>query len=367
MLAAACGGGDKPAEQAPAAGAQAPAAAEEKVLNVYNWSDYIAPDTIAKFEQETGIKVNYDVYDGNEVLEAKLIAGRSGFDIVVPSAHFLERQIRQGIYRKLDKSKLPNLKNVDAGKMQNLALYDPNNEHAVPYMWGTVGIGYNVDQVRKALGGPITSWQAILDPANAKKLQSCGIALLDAPTEMVDSVLIALGRDPNSEKEEDLKAAEDALLKIRPFVRYFHSSQYITDLANGEICVAVGYSGDVLQARDRAAEAGKGVKIAYSVPGEGAQIWFDTLAIPADAPHPNNAHLFIDFLHRPEIAAAISNYVNYATPNTAAKPLVDEGVRNDPGVFPPDEVQAKLKPSLTESQEYGRLLTRSWTRVKTGQ
>jgi putrescine transport system substrate-binding protein len=368
-LVAACGGGDrKPAAEAPAAGA-APAAAgpaEEKVLNVYNWSDYIAPDTIQKFEAETGIKVNYDVYDGNEVLEAKLLAGRSGFDVVVPSANFLERQIKQGVYQKLDTSKLSNLANMDEGMMKNLALYDPGNAHAVPYMWGTIGVGYNVDKVQAALGRRIESWQDILDPANAAKLKGCGIAVLDAPTDMIDTVLIALGRDPNSEKEEDLKAAEAALMAVRPNIRYFHSSQYITDLANGEICVAVGYNGDVLQARDRANEAGKGVNIAFTVPREGGQVWMDTMAIPADAPHPQNAHLFINFIMRPEVAAAISNYKKFPTPNAKAVPLVDEAVRTDPGIYPPAEVQAKLKPSLSESGEYQRLLTRTWTRIRTG-
>jgi putrescine transport system substrate-binding protein len=363
----ACGGDKKAAEQ-PAAGAPAAAAgpAEEKVLNVYNWSDYIAEDTIAKFEAATGIKVNYDVYDGNEVLEAKLLAGKSGFDVVVPSANFLERQVKQGVYRPLDKSQLKNLGNMDPGLLANLAKFDPENKHAVPYMWGTVGIGYNVDKVQAALGGPIDSWQAILDPKNAAKLKSCGIALLDAPTDVIDSVLISLGKDPNSEKEEDLNAAEAALMAVRPNIRYFHSSQYITDLANGEICVAVGYSGDVLQARDRANEAGKGVKIAYAIPKEGAQVWMDSMAIPADAPHPGNAHLFIDFIMQPEIAAAISTYMNYATPNAKAVPLVGEKVRTDTGVYPPAEIQAKLQPSLSESPEYQRLQTRAWTRIRTG-
>jgi putrescine transport system substrate-binding protein len=366
---AACGGGDQKAADPAAAGTPGAAAgpAEEKVLNVYNWSDYIAPDTIAKFEAATGIKVNYDVYDGNEVLEAKLLAGRSGFDVVVPSANFLERQIKQGVYKPLDREQLANLGNLDEGMMKNLALYDPGNLHAAPYMWGTVGIGYNVDRVKAALGDvPVDSWQVLLDPKNAAKLKGCGISLLDAPTDVVDSVLIALGRDPNSEKEEDLKAAEAALMAIRPHVRYFHSSQYITDLANGEICVAVGYNGDVLQARDRANEAGKGVKIAYVIPKEGAQVWMDTMAVPADAPHPRNAHAFIDFVMQPEIAAAISNFKKFPTPNAKAVPLVDEAVRTDPGIYPPAEIQAKLQPSLSESPEYQRLLTRTWTRIRTG-
>jgi putrescine transport system substrate-binding protein len=367
-LLAACGV-DRKAADAPAAPAGPPAApaVEEKVLNVYNWSDYIAPDTIAKFEAATGIKVNYDVYDGNEVLEAKLLAGRSGFDVVVPSANFLERQIKQGVYRELDKAKLPNFANLDPARLQNLALYDPENRHAVPYMWGTVGIGYNVAAVKAALGNvPVDSWQVILNPANAAKLKGCGLALLDAPTDIVDSVLIALGRDPNSESADDLKAAEAALQAIRPYVRYFHSSQYITDLANGEICVAVGYNGDVLQARDRANEAGKGVKIAYAIPKEGAQVWMDAMAIPADAPHPQNALAFLNFVMQPDVAAAISNYKKFATPNAKAVALVDEAVRTDPGIFPSAEVQATLKPSLSESPEYQRLLTRAWTRIRTG-
>jgi putrescine transport system substrate-binding protein len=365
---AACGGDKKAAETPAAAPSSAAApAAEEKVLNVYNWSDYIAPDTIAKFEAATGIKVNYDVYDGNEVLEAKLLAGRSGFDVVVPSANFLERQIKQGVYRELDRAKLTNFGNLDPGLLKNLALYDPDNKHAVPYMWGTVGIGYNVDKVKAALGDvPVDSWQVILDPKNAAKLKGCGISLLDAPTDVVDSVLIALGRDPNSENEEDLKAAEAALMAIRPNVRYFHSSQYITDLANGEICVAVGYNGDVLQARDRAKEAGKGVKIAYAIPKEGAQVWMDTMAIPADAPHPNNALAFVNFILQPEVAAGISNFKKFATPNAKAVPLVDDAVRSDPAIFPSAAVQATLQPSLSETPEYQRLLTRAWTRIRTG-
>ncbi len=346
-----------------------PPAPEDKVVNVYNWSDYIAPDTVEKFEKATGIHVNYDVFDANEVLEAKLLAGRSGFDIVVPSANFLQRQLGAGVYRELDKTKLTNLGNLDPKIMQTLAEYDPGNRHALPYLWGTLGIGYNVDKVRAALGDawvPITTWRALLDPANAAKLKGCGIALLDAPTDVVDSTLIALGRDPNSEREEDLRAAEAALTAIRPYIRYFHSSQYINDLANGEICLAVGYSGDMLQARDRANEAGKGVRIAYAIPREGAQIYMDTMAIPADAPHPENALAFMNFLLRPDIAAEISNFKKFPSPNAAALPMIDDKVKADPGIYPPEAVMATLKPSLAESPEYTRLLTRAWTRIRTG-
>jgi putrescine transport system substrate-binding protein len=364
-LLAACGGGDKK----PAGEAAAPAApkAEEKVLNVFNWSDYIAEDTQANFEKQTGIKVNYDVFDGNEVLETKLLAGRTGYDVVVPSASFLERQIKAGVFMKLDKSKLPNLKNMDPEIMQRIALaHDPGNEHAVPYLWGTTGIGYNVDKVKKALGtDKIDSWAAIFDPKNAAKLKDCGMTLLDAPSETTDSMLIFLGMDPNSEKTEDLKAAEEALMKIRPYVRYLHSSQYINDLANGEICVVLGWSGDVIMARDRADEANKGVHIAYTIPKEGAIMWFDMLAIPADAPHPDNAHQFINYLMDPAVIAGVSNYVAYANGNAASLPMVDESVKGDPTIYPTPEV--KLYPHLAESQEFSRLLNRAWTRFRTGQ
>jgi putrescine transport system substrate-binding protein len=366
----ACGKGDKAkeAETAPAATASAPAAnSEEKVLNVYNWSDYIAEDTVANFEKETGIKVNYDMYDSNEVLETKLLAGNSGYDVVVPSASFLERQIKAGVFRKLDKAQLPNLKNMDPEIMQRVALHDPGNEHAVDYMWGTSGIGYNADKLQKVLpNAPVDTWALIFDPKNAAKLKSCGLTLLDDPGEITAVVLNYLGKDPNSQSADDLAAAEKTLMAIRPFVRYIHSSQYIGDLANGEVCVSVGYSGDILQARTRAEEAKKGVTIKYSVPKEGTIIWFDMLAIPADAPHPNNAHLFINYIMEPQVTAAISNAMSYANGNAAALQFVDDAVKNDPGVYPPAEVKAKLFPDLAKTAEYTRLLNRTWTRFKTG-
>jgi putrescine transport system substrate-binding protein len=362
---AACGG--KKEEGGKAAEAKAPAA-EEKVLNVYNWSDYIAEDTISNFEQQTGIKVNYDVFDSNEVLETKLLAGKTGYDVVVPSASFLERQIKAGVFMTLDKSKLPNLANMDPEIMQRVALHDPGNEHAVPYLWGTTGIGYNPQKVKEALGvDTIDSWSAIFDPENAKKLQSCGLVMLDAPVEVFDSALIYLGKDPNSESEEDLNAARDLIMAVRPYVRYFHSSQYINDLANGEICVALGWSGDILQAQARGAEAENPVEVAYTIPKEGAIVWFDMLAIPADAPHPDNAHKFINYLMEPAVIAAISDYVAYANGNAASFDLIDEAVRTDPSVYPTPEVKAKLYPSLAESQEYSRLSNRAWTTVRTGQ
>ena len=360
VLLAACGGKKEEAAEAPKP--------EDKVLFVYNWSDYIGETTIADFEAKTGIKVTYDVFDSNEVLETKLLAGRTGYDVVVPSANFLERQIKAGVFLKLDKSKLPNLVNMDPEIMERVAAHDPGNQYAINYLWGTTGIGYNPDLVKKALGtDTIDSWSAIFDPANAKKLAKCGISMLDAPSEVVDSALIYLGLDPNSEKAEDLAKAEELLMKVRPYVRYFHSSQYINDLATGEICVSLGWSGDALQAKARGAEAEKPVRVTYAIPKEGAIMWFDMLAIPADAPHPNNAHAFLNFVMDPAVAAGISNYVAYANGNKASLPLVSDEVKNDASVYPTDEVKKNLHPHLAESQEFSRDLNRAWTRVRTGQ
>ncbi len=360
---AACGGGEpKSASTTPAAPAP-----EEKVLNVYNWSDYIAPDTQANFEKATGIKVNYDVFDNNEVLESKLLAGSTGYDVVVPSASFLERQIKAGVFAKLDKAQLPNFKNLDPQVMSVLALHDPGNQYAVPWLWGTTGLGYNVAKVKAALGDvPANSWAMVFDPKLAVKLKGCGITLLDAPSEVIDSVLIYLGRDPNSEKPEDLKAAAEVLMAVRPYIKYFHSSQYINDLANGEVCVSLGWSGDILQARDRAAEAKKGVDVAYMVPKEGAIMWFDMMAIPADAKHTRNAHLWINNAMEPAVIAAVSNTVNYANGNSASLPLVSDTVKNDPGIYPDEAMRAKLHAHLAESQDYSRDANRVWTRVRTG-
>ena len=360
VMLAACGG--KKEEVADAA------KPEDKVLFFYNWSDYIGETTIADFEKKTGIKVTNDLFDSNEVLETKLLAGRTGYDVVVPSANFLERQIKAGVFLKLDKSQLPNLANMDPEIMERVAAHDPGNQYAINYLWGTTGIGYNPDLVKKALGtNVIDSWSAIFDPANAAKLAKCGISMLDAPSEVMDSALIYLGRDPNSEKAEDLKAAEELLMKVRPYVRYFHSSQYINDLATGEICISLGWSGDALQAKARGAEAEKPVNVAYAIPKEGAIMWFDMLAIPADAPHPNNALAFLNFVMEPEVAAGISNYVAYANGNVKSLPFVDDAIKNDPSVYPTAEVKTKLHAHLAESQEFSRDLNRAWTRVRTGQ
>ncbi len=342
-------------------------AAEEKILNVYNWSDYIADDTIANFEKRTGIKVNYDVFDSNEVLEAKLIAGSSGYDVVVPSAPFLERQIQAGVFRKLDRSKLGNHGNMDMKILDRMAAHDPENAHAVPYMWGTTGFGYNVDQVNKAFpGAPVGSWQMLMNPEVAAKLKGCGITLLDAPTEVFGTVMAYLGRDPLSNDKKDIKVFTEHMLKIRPSIKYFHSSQNINDLANGEICVAMGWSGDMLIARDRAAEAGQGVEINYVIPEEGAVMWFDNLAIPADAPHPDNAHQFINYMMEPEVIAAVTNYVFYANGNSASMDYVIDDVKADPAIYPSEAVKANLFPDLADSNKFTRQLNRAWTKIKTG-
>lgn len=364
LAVAACGKKEE-AQQAEAPGA---AAAEEKVLHVYNWSDYIAEDTIKNFEEKTGIKVTYDVFDSNDMLETRLLAGNSGFDVVVPSASFLERQIKAGVFQKLDKSQLPNLTNMDPDIQQRVALHDPGNEHSVTYLWGTTGIGYNVDKVKKILGDtPLDSWNQIFDPKEIAKFKDCGVSVLDAPDEILKVVLQWMGRDPNSQKDEDLTAAAEKLQLIRPYIRKIHSSQYIDDLANGDLCIAIGWSGDILQARDRAAEAGQGVKVAYSIPKEGTIVWFDMLAIPADAKHPKNAHAFINYLMEPQVAANNSNFVNYANANAAAYSLVNEEVRSDPGIYPTPEVKAKLFPSLAYGEQATATMARLWQKFTTGQ
>ena len=346
-----------------------PALAQGTEIHVYNWSDYIAEDTIQKFEEATGIKVVYDVYDSNEVLEAKLLAGSSGYDVVVPTSQFLQRQIGAGVYQPLDKSKLPNLANMDPGLMEKAAAYDAGNEHAIIWMWGTTGIGFNVKAVEERLGAdaPTDSWSLIFDPQYAAKLADCGITMLDSSSDMLPSALAWLGLDPTSSESEDLEKAAAVIQAVRPYVRYFHSSQYISDLANGEICVAVGFSGDVFIAADRAVQAGTGIEIAYSVPKEGAQQWFDMAAIPADAPNPEGALAFLNFVMEPQIAADITNHVWYANANAASLPLVDPEISGDPAIYPPAEVRAKLFPTVPHDARTERLLTRLWTALKTGQ
>jgi putrescine transport system substrate-binding protein len=356
------------AEATGAAPAESAAPAGEQVVNVYNWSDYIDEAALEGFTKETGIKVNYDVFDSNEVLETKLLAGNTGYDVVVPTAAFMERQIKAGVFQKLDRSKLSNWSNLDAEILQRVALHDPGNEHSVNYMWGTTGIGVNDAKVKAIMpDAPVDSWNLVFDPKIAAKFKDCGISVLDAPSEIVAAVLAWKGKDPNSQAEADLKLAEEVLLSVRPYIRMIHSSQYIDALANGEICIAVGWSGDVLQARDRAAEANQGVTISYHIPKEGTIMWFDMFAIPKDAKNVDNAHAFINYMMRPEVAAANSNLINYANGVGASVALISDEVRNDPGIFPTAEVKAKLFPDLAETEEFTRMLNRTWTRFTTGQ
>jgi len=345
------------------------AAQAEEVVRMYNWNDYIAENTLENFKKETGVRVVYDVFDSNEVVEAKLLSGRSGYDIVVPSNHFLAKQIKAGAFKPLDRSKLTNFNNLDPALMKLLEKADPGNQYAVPYLWGTNGIGYNIDKVKAVLGedAPLDSLELMFNPKYAEKISKCGFAMLDSADDMVPQALIYLGLDPNSTKAEDYEKAGELLEKIRPYVTYFHSSRYITDLANGDICVAYGFSGDVLQARTRADEAGKGNKIGYSIPKEGANLWFDMLAIPADATNVENAHKMINYLLRPEVIAEITNYVSYANPNVPAQAKVDEAVRTDPGIYPSQAVLDKLYIGEIRSLKIQRVLTRVWSKVKSGQ
>jgi putrescine transport system substrate-binding protein len=339
-----------------------------KVLNLFIWSDYLAPNSLADFEQRTGVKVNVAYFDSNETLETKLLAGSSGYDVVVPTASYFERQIRANVYLPLDKSKLPNLKNLDPQLMARVAMHDPGNKYGIIYMWGTNGIGYNEKMVKELMpDAPLDSWRLVLDPAIASKVSKCGISVLDSPAEMMRAVLNYLGRDPNSQKPEDLEAAEATLLKIRPYVRNINSSEYIEALANGDLCIAVGYSGDVLQARDRARDANKGIAISYVVPKEGSILWFDMLAIPKDAPDPDSAYAFLNYMMEPKVIADISNFKRFANANEASGPFVLQSVKDDPAIYPPPELRAKLAVQLADSPEQTRAITRMWQKFKTGQ
>ncbi|QQZ41864.1 polyamine ABC transporter substrate-binding protein [Pseudomonas sp. SK3(2021)] len=336
-------------------------------VHIYNWSDYIGQSTLADFEKATGIKPLYDVFDSNETLEGKLLAGRTGYDVVVPSNHFLGKQIKAGAFQKLDKAQLPNYSNLDPVLLKRLEKNDPGNQYAVPYLWGTNGIGYNVEKVKAALGvDKIDSWAMLFEPENIKKLSSCGVAFLDSADEMLPAVLNYMGLDPNSQNPDDYKKAEAKLLAVRPYVTYFNSSKYISDLANGEICVAAGFSGDVFQAKARAAEAGKGIEIAYAIPKEGGNLWFDMLAIPKDAGNVKQAHAFINYLLKPEVIAQVSDSVGYANPNPKAGELMDPSVRKDEAVYPAQEIVDKLYVNAELPPKIQRLMTRSWTKVKSG-
>jgi putrescine transport system substrate-binding protein len=345
-----------------------PAKAEERVVNFYNWSNYIAPDVLENFTRETGIKVVYDTFDANETLETRLLAGKSGYDVVVPTAYFLQRQIRANVFQKLDKSKLPNLANAWPMVVQHLATYDTGNLYAANYMWGTTGIGYNVKMAHKILGpdAKIDSWDIVFKPENLAKFKDCGVHMLDSADDIFPAALGYLGLDPNSTKQADLDKAADLVSKVRPYVRKFHSSEYLSALATGEICLVVGWSGDIMQARSRAAEAKSEVEIGYAIPKEGAQMFFDNLAIPADAPHVAEAYELINYLYRPEIAAKNSDFLSYANGNLASQKLVDPKILNDKNIYPDEATLQKLFVITARDPATQRIINRLWTKVKTG-
>ncbi len=343
------------------------ALAQQPELKIFNWSDYVDPAVLEEFTKETGVKVVYDTFDQMETVDTKLSAGKTGYDLIVVTASFLPRHIPLKLYAEVDRSKVPNLQHMWPEITSRLAKYDPGNRFAVNYMWGTTGIGYNVAKVKQRLGdAPVDSWSIVFDPAKLSKLADCGVHVLDATEEMFPAALRYLGLDPDSKKEADLTKASQLLQKIRPHIRKFHSSEYINALANGDICLAVGYSGDILQARKRAKEANAGVDIAYAIPKEGALMWFDSLVIPADAGNKDAALKFIDFVNRPEIAAKNSNFIQYASGNLAAQKHLDAAVLNDPGIYPKPDVIARLYTITPYDDRTQRTVNRMWTRVKTG-
>ncbi|MBB2497225.1 polyamine ABC transporter substrate-binding protein [Aquipseudomonas ullengensis] len=337
-------------------------------VHIYNWTDYIAPDTVKNFEKASGLAAQYDVYDSNETLDAKLMAGRSGYDVVFPSNHFMARQIQGGALKQLDRSKLSNWGNLNPVLMKALETNDPGNQHGFPYLWGTTGIGYNVDKVKAVLGEGVAvdSWDVIFKPENMAKLAKCGVAILDNGPEMLPIALHQLGLPHHSQNLEDYKKAEALLMEMRKNVRYFHSSKYVGDLANGDICLAVGFSGDIMQAASRASEAGNGVKIDYVIPKEGAPMWFDMVTMPVDAPNEAQAYAFMNYLLQPEVMAGISNHVHYANGNAKADALVDPALKADNKVYPPQEVMTKLYALEAMPLKIDRVRTRIWSKVKSG-
>jgi putrescine transport system substrate-binding protein len=346
----------------------APAGAEQRTVNFYNWSNYMAPGVLEDFTKETGIKVVYDTFDANETLETRLLAGKSGYDVVVPTAYFLQRQITANVFQKLDKSRLPNLANAWPVVTRQLAIYDPGNQYGANYMWGTTGIGYNVKAVQKILGADakIDSWDVVFKPENLAKFQECGIHMLDSADDIFPAALSYLKLDPNSTKPADLEKAADLVVKIRPFVRKFHSSEYLSALATGEICFVVGWSGDIMQARSRAEEVKSDVEIGYAIPKEGAQMFFDNFAIPADARNVAEAYELINYLYRPDVAAKNSDFLSYANGNLASQKLVDPKILNDKNIYPDEVTLKKLFVITARDPATQRVINRLWTKVKTG-
>ncbi|PXW98114.1 spermidine/putrescine-binding protein [Sphaerotilus hippei] len=346
-------------------------AEEEKVLNVYNWADYIAEDTIKNFEKETGIKVRYDNFDSNEALHAKLVAGRTGYDVVVPGSHFAKQQIEAGLLMKLDKSKLPNLKNLDPAIQAQLAKMDPGNEHIVDWMWGYTTVGINVERVKKALGDkplPDNAWDLVFKPEYASKLKGCGVSFLDTASEIMPIALKYIGKDPHSKSADDYKAAGEMLKGIRPYVTRFSGSgsDYIDQMAKGQLCAVVGWSGDIMIAKDKSAKAKKPQQLEVLLPKMGGLLFFDVMAIPADAKHPENAHKWINYIMKPEVHASLTNSVFYANPNKEALKFVKPELAKDRAVFPDAAGLASMIPPGTPDQATRKLLTRTFTNFKAG-
>jgi len=346
----------------------APGAHADGELNIYNWSDYIGENTVANFEKEYNVKVRYDTYDGNETLEAKLVVGNTGYDIVFPSSSFFARQIKSGLYQKLDRSKLTNWSNLDQWVLKQQAAYDPGNAYAVPYMWGTNGFTYNVDMIKERMpDAPVDSLRMMFDPEVVSKFQDCGVSWLDSPEDVFPLALAYMGKDPLSQNPDDIVAATDMLMKARPFIRLFDSQQYLNSLPNKDICMAMTWSGDYAVAAARAEEAGVKITLSYTVPKEGSNLWFDAMLIPKDAPHPDNAHLFLNYMMRPDVIADCTNYIGYANGNKASKSLISPDILNDQAIYPNEETQKRMFQSVVRDEAVQRIITREWTRLKTGQ
>lgn len=339
----------------------------DETVNISNWNGYIADDTLVNFNKETGIKATYDIHDSNEVLESKLMTGNTGYDVVSPSNHFLSRLIKAGAIQKLDRSQLPNWKNLDPALMKKLEVNDPGNQYGYPYMWGTAGIGYNVEKIKAIFGNTdvTRSWSLFFDENNIKKLSECGVAIIDNPTQILPITLNYLGLPPHSHEPADYKKAEQALLKIRPYVQYFHASKYISDLANGNVCAVIGFNGDIVQAAASAGEAKNGIDIAYSIPDEGSTLWLDMVVMPKNAPHERNGYAYMNYLLEPKVIANISNSIHYANPNSAADAFVDPAVKQDLAIYPPKNVMDKLFTVEDLPAAIARLSTRLWTKLKT--
>jgi putrescine transport system substrate-binding protein len=341
---------------------------KERIVNIYNWSDYIDPAVLEDFTKTTGIKVRYDTFDSNDTLETKLLTGKSGYDVVVPTAYFLERQIKAGVFQKLDRNRLTNIGNVWPEIAARLATYDPGNLYAVNYMWGTTGIGFNVKKLREILGpdAKIESWDMVFKPENLAKFNACGVMMLDSSDDILPAALRYLDLNPNTTDASDLEKAADLVAKVRPSVRKFHSSEYLNALATGEVCFVVGWSGDIKQAQKRGVEANSGIDIGYAIPKEGAQMWFDNFAIPKDAKNVEEAHEFINYMLRPDAAARNSNFVAYANGNLASQKLIDKAILKDPTIYPDDATMKTLYTIVAHDQKTQRLMNRLWTRIKTG-